>query len=164
MIFSVFLFFFTSDGHLCRQLTENIFLFLQKDVFLNWTGLGKTHIFFITKTEKKLKKHDCFSSCFSSWERIFKRKRIASGPVPSGFNISVTGKHVFVKSPWTAAWSMRLYSKYFCISKEITPTGWCLKNKITSKMYALSPCSKGISLRPTLLYWSEIIQKVQVKH
>ena len=104
-------------------------------------------IFFWSPKLKKSEKIVIFSHVLApEKEKLFFRKLIGSGPVPSGFNISVIGKPVFVESPWTAAWSMRLFSKHFCISKEIIPTGWCLKNKTTSKMYALSPCSKGISL------------------
>ena len=155
--FQFFLFVFYIGRSFMKAIDRKcVFIFLKKDTFLNCTGLGKTHIFFITETEKNWKNRDFFHVLAPEKEKWFFRKLIASGPVPSGFNISVTGKPVFVESPWTAACSMRLFSKHFCICKEITPTGWCLKNKITSKMYALSPCSKGISLiqnhaKPTLL-------------
>ena len=76
-----------------------VFIFFKKDAFLNWTGLGKTHIFFITETEKNLKKLDFFHVLAPEKEKVFFRKLIASGSVRGKCAFSKIIILVFLKMP-----------------------------------------------------------------
>ena len=99
--FTFFVVFFYIGRPFMKAIDRKcVFIFFKKDAFLNWTGLGKTHFFFITETGKKNWKNVIFFHVLApEKETLFFRKLIASGSVRGKCAFSKIIILVFLKMP-----------------------------------------------------------------